>query len=361
MTTATSTPTRRLLQVVATAALLALTGCGTSASQQPVTSPWHLDQVQVLAQWRTAADAGLVAIGYGDAWVPNPGLGTISKIDIRTNRVVATIPIGDHHAMLARCGQLTVHDVPHGSFLIRRCELPSAVAAGSGSIWVTNNDDDSVVRIDPASDRIQAVIPTGIRLFGLAAGPSGAWATDLSGSVVHIDAQSNRVIATLHVPGQPSGLTVTDDGVWVSQTYDNTVTRIDPQTDYVIATIPVDLRPLPVIVGLGGVWVRNVWGEGPGTVSRIDPGTNRVVASIPIGPNAGRDGLDGMAIGNGLVWVSGIYLEAIDPASNRVVVRRFHQTNALTFGAGSIWATDLVGTISRIEPPAPTASSPFPW
>jgi YVTN family beta-propeller protein len=341
--------------------MLALAGCAAPASQRPLPSPTLQDQVHVLAQWRTAADAGLVAVEFGAAWVPNPGLGTISKIDVHTDRVVATISVGDHHAMLARCGTLTVHDVPHGSFLIRRCELPSAVATGAGSVWATKNDDGSIVRIDPVTDRIQAVIPTGIKLFGLAAASSGAWGTDLSGSVVHIDAQTNRVVATLHVPGQPSGLIVADDAVWVSQTYDNSVTRIDPVSNTVIATIPVGVRPLPVVVGLGGVWVRNVWGEGQGTVSRIDPVTNRVVASIAIGPNAGRDGLDGMAIGNGLIWVSGIYLEGIDPTSNHVVVRRFHQTNALAFGAGSIWATDLEGTISRIEPPAPTASSPFPW
>lgn len=343
-------------------AMIALAGCTAPPSSAASPTPTILDQVQAVAHWRTDTDAGLVAIGYGNAWIPNSGSGSLSKVDLRTNRVVATIRVGDHAAWLGRCGgTLTVHDVPHGSFLIRRCELPSAVAVGAGSVWVTKNDDNSVLRIDPTTGRVQAIIPTGISLFDLAAGRTGAWATDLSGSVVHIDASSNRVIATLHVGGQPSGLAVTDDSVWIARSYDNTVARVDPASNSVTAVVAVDLRPVTLTSGLGSIWVRNAWREGPGTVSRIDPRTDRVVATIAVGPNAGRDGLDGIAAGNGLIWVSGIYLEAIDPATNRVVIRRFHQTNAVAFGAGSIWATDLEGTISRIVPPRQTSSSPYPW
>jgi YVTN family beta-propeller protein len=346
--------------VVALVSVMVVSSCSTG-SPQPSPSPSLLDDVRVLGHWQTGIDAGLVAIGFGAAWVPNPGAGTISKIDIRTNRVVDTITVGDHNAMLARCGVLSVHDVPHGSFLIRRCELPSSVAVGVGSLWATRNVDDSVIRIDPATDRIQAVIPTDITLFGLAVGSNGVWATDLSGSVVHIDPHANRVDATMKIGGIPSGVLVSNSGVWLAQTYANTVASIDAQTNTVIATVPVGLRPLALISGLGSVWVRNEWNEGASTVSRIDPQTNRVVATIAVGPNAGRDGLDGIAVGNGLVWVSGLYLEGIDPVADRVVVRRFHQTNALAFGAGSIWATDLEGTVSRIQPPAPTRNSPYPW
>ncbi|HET9849808.1 MAG TPA: hypothetical protein VFR68_14785 [Candidatus Dormibacteraeota bacterium] len=352
----------RTLFSAALVSFLAVAGCGPPATTQPSQGALALDQVRALASWKTGTDAGLVAITSNAAWIPNAGSGTISKVDLRTNRVVATIPVGNHQAMLSTCaGPDTVHDVPHGSFLIRRCELPTAVAVGAGSVWVTKNDDNSVLRLDPATGQVQAVIPSGINLFGLAAGASGAWATDLSGSVVHIDAQSNRVVATLHISGEPSGLAVTDDAVWVARTLDGRVVRIDPRSNAVTADIPVDLRPLAVNSGLGGVWVRNEWNEGPGTVSRIDPLTNRVVATIAVGPNAGRDGLDGIALGDGLVWVSGIYLEGIDPATNKVVIRRFHQTNALAFGAGAIWATDLEGTVSRIEPPARVSGSPFPW
>jgi DNA-binding beta-propeller fold protein YncE len=350
---------RALVVSLMSAALAACAAVGTS---QPSPSPLLSDDVRVLARWHTGTDAGLVALGFNAAWIPNAGAGTVSKVDLRTNRVTATIPVGNHQAMLAACGgTLTVHDVPHGSFLIRRCEMPSAVAVGAGSLWITKNDDNSLLRIDPATDRVEAVIPTSIKLFGLAAGPSGAWATDLSGSVIHVDAQSNRVVATVHVSGQPSGLAVTDDAVWVARTLDNAVTRIDPTSNTVVGEIPVGLRPLPVVSGLGAVWVRNVWNEGAGTISRIDPASNRVIATVAVGANAGRDGLDGLAVGNGLLWVGGIYLEGIDPETNRVVVRRFHQTNALAFGAGSIWTTDLEGTISRIEPPPVTSGSPFPW
>jgi YVTN family beta-propeller protein len=61
-------------------------------------------------------------------------------------------------------------------------------------------------------------------------------------------------------------------------------------------TIAVGDAPASIAVDGNAVWVAN---RGDGTVSRIDPGTGRVVRTIKVGK-----GVDGVAAGEGAVWVS---------------------------------------------------------
>ena len=110
------------------------------------------------------------------------------------------------------------------------------------------------------------------------------------------------------------------------------------------------MTPLPVLYAYGSVWVRNEFREGNGTVQRIDPTTDQVVATIPVGPEIGRDGLDGLAALDGAVWVAGLNLERIDPATNRVTQPIKHTANAVTAGAGSLWTVDVAYSVTRITP-----------
>jgi DNA-binding beta-propeller fold protein YncE len=114
--------------------------------------------------------------------------------------------------------------------------------------------------------------------------------------------------------------------------------------------VHTDLVPLPVTYAFGSVWVRNEFREGNGTVQRIEPATGQVVATIPVGPDIGRDGLDALADLDGGVWVAGLLLEKIDPATNRVVRRMNHSANAVWSGSGSLWTIDIAYAISRITP-----------
>jgi hypothetical protein len=75
-----------------------------------------------------------------------------------------------------------------------------------------------------------------------------------------------------------------------------------------------------------------------------------VIATIPVGPVAGRDGIDGLAALDGGLWVAGLQLERIDPATNRVVRRLNHTCAAVTAGAGALWTVDLAYAVSRVTP-----------
>lgn len=144
---------------------------------------------------------------------------------------------------------------------------PAAIAAVAGQLWVTNNLDDTVTRIDPSSARATHTIQVGDGPVGIAAGHSAAWVANTEDdSVSRIDPASGRVKATIGVGGGPRGVAIGKDGVWVTNSLDDSVSRIDPTTNRVAETIPVGAGPTAVAVGGGAVWVANIH---DGTVTRI--------------------------------------------------------------------------------------------
>ncbi len=124
-----------------------------------------------------------------------------------------------------------------------------------GSLWVADEADNDVLRVDPASGRVQA-----------------------------------RIHAQL-----PYAIACGDGGLWVSW-FDKGIHRIDPRTDKIVATAST---PAPfvneVAVGGGFAWVPN---EEEGDVYKVDrDGT--VVAVYETG-----DGAHEMSFGDGRLWVA---------------------------------------------------------
>jgi DNA-binding beta-propeller fold protein YncE len=110
--------------------------------------------------------------------------------------------------------------------------------------------------------------------------------------------------------------------------------------------------PLPVAVSNGAVWVRN---EGIGTLSKIDPATNTVASTLDVNTFNGRSGQDAIAVVSSGMWLAGISLQEIDPRTNRVA-RTIDQAGVtLGYGYGSLWVTDILGRILRIDPQRATA------
>ena len=292
-----------------------------------------------------------IAVGGGSAWVANSGEGSVWKIDLATNRVVGKVVVGDPGA-LAGCVSHNVHQTPHGDFRIRNCDLPKAVAVSRGAVWAGKGDTKSLVRIDPATDRVVDTISVGVEPWYIAASDSAIWLSDWrTNTVVRVDPTDDRVVATIGgLPAGTTGLALAPGALWVASSRDNTLTRIDTTTNQPVATITTDPTPLPVAYAYGSVWVRNEFFEGTGSVQRVDPATNRIVDTIAVGPEAGRDGIDSLAPLDGGIWVSGLQLEKIDPATNRVVRTINHTSNAVTSGAGSLWTVDIAYLVSRMAP-----------
>jgi streptogramin lyase len=294
--------------------------------------------------------AGTAVVGGGYTWVPNTADGTITKIDQGSNRVVATLTIGDANRLYReRCGDVSVHSYPVGNFDVRRCDLPSGLAYYAGSLWVLRNDTGEVLRIDPGTDRVLAAVPLPGEPFGLAAGRGGLWVTDFQhDTVAEVDPVAKRVVRVLPEVGKgPSAVLVTAGAVWVTLSRENTLLRLDPATGTAVTRIPMGTRPLAMVSSPdGAVWVRN---EKSSSLARVDPRLNRVAATVPVDVFLGRDGQDGLALAGGKLWTSGLVLDEVDPASHRVVRRFQHMAITLAGGGRSLWTTDLMGTVSRVD------------
>jgi YVTN family beta-propeller protein len=144
---------------------------------------------------------------------------------------------------------------------------PAAIAAGAGALWVTNNLDDTVNRIDPRSARVTGTIRVGDGPVGVATGHGAVWVANTeAGSVSRIDPVTNRVGVTIEVGRGPRGVAAGAGGVWVANSLGDSVSRIDPAANRVVETIPVGAGPTAVAVGGGAVWVAN---NHDGTVTRI--------------------------------------------------------------------------------------------
>jgi YVTN family beta-propeller protein len=201
-----------------------------------------------------------------------------------------------------------------------RIPLPAGageLAAGFGSIWSVNFNSASVSRIDPATDRVLATIPT-------------------------------------HGPA-PGDIAITAGAVWVSEGGDNnspdghTVVRIDPVTNRVTGRIRVGALPEGIVFDDGSLWVGN---HHSGALSRIDPtagrvsGTTRVVR-VPLRHEPAlvlRSSPQGLAAGPGAIWAGVPVFNGVvrvNPTTGRIVAVVPVDLFSLTFAGGSLWLSDF--------------------
>jgi len=180
-----------------------------------------------------------------------------------------------------------------------------AVAVGPDRAWVVDFGPESrsyrhgwLRRTETGPvDRFLASVPVGRAPAGVTDDGRGVWVTnELDDTVTRIDPRTNRVVETARVGDGPTGVTATSGAIWVANGEDGTVSRIDPRANHVVATIRVGRRPRGLTGGHGSLWVTN---ELDDTVSRIDPATNKVAEIIPVGA-----GPAGLAYGEGAVWVA---------------------------------------------------------
>jgi len=266
-------------------------------------------------------------------WVSNKPKDSVSRFDLKTNTVAATIPVGKQPC--------------------------SGLAAAFGSLWVPNCGDQTMSRVDLKSGAITATIRTGIggSEGSIATGAGSIWLMiDAKGTLARFDPASNAVVAEIIVAPGSYGLAFGEDALWVTSTERDTVARVDPHTNLIVDTIPVGKAPRFIAVGGGAVWTLN---QGDGSVTRIDAKTNKVAATIEVGvPGGGGD----ISVGEGSVWVTAFDfpLSRIDPLTN-AVVQQFHGKggDAVRVALGSVWLSNLqAGNVWRIDPRRVEATPP---
>lgn len=296
--------------------------------------------------------SGGIAIAAGSVWVASLATHSVVRVDPASNRVLATIPVGD-----------PTTDLLHG---------PTRIDYGHGSLWVLDGSADCscVHRIDPATSRVVATIPLGssptqgrVAPLGLVVRPEAVWVAlrhgnefALDGAVVRVDPLRNEVVAVVATGtnpefGGPTRIAEASGSVWASVPSMKSVVRIDPASDAIVATVPGlacgegDLAADES----GGIWIADCT-----AVRRIDPDTNTFSANVSIPTEPLAAGARGITVGFGSVWVQADSLFRLDPATGGITGRLavepvYGWEYSLAVGFGSVWVRQT-NSVMRIDP-----------
>ena len=177
-----------------------------------------------------------------------------SAVDVKTNRVVDSLPSGID---------------------------PTGIAASRDGrvLYTANQASGSVAVIDAERRKITASIHTGGNPLGIALTPDGrrAYVSNfkIPGSVFVIDTATNTQVASVDLPGQEAGIAVTPDGrhVLVSNYYWNTISMIDVDTNAVVSEVGIQYGPKGIAVSSDGA-LALVGSEIPAAIQFLDLGGN---------------------------------------------------------------------------------------
>lgn len=280
----------------------------------------------------------------GFALVANKGSNTVSRIDLATSTVTATIPVPGNPTAIAV--------LPDGSkaYAVQSTNCPAPVPTptpvgptpiptGGPSPTPTPVPPCTVAVIDTASNTVTGNITVGHNPFAIAVAPSGGfvYVTNRDDDTVSlIDTTTDLVIDELNAGDTPEGVFVGNGEVYVTNDSTESVSiyrEIDFQP---IATLPTGAGPLAVAVSPDGKSAI-VGNDDAGTVTILDAGVHTVRGTSTVGSNP-----------------AGI---AITPDSTRAVVA--NNTNA------SISIVPLDGTapfsIPVLGSPSGVAITPTPF
>jgi YVTN family beta-propeller protein len=232
---------------------------------------------------------------------------------------------------------------------IRVGKNPDSVAIGEGSVWVTNTDDNTISRVDPATSKQTAVASVGAGPEGLAVGGGAVWSANTAGnSVTRIDPTSNRAV-DLRAGRKPIQIAVAEGTAWVTAEADGTVVPLKASNGARDGDpIPVGGAPRGIAFASGAVWVA---ASKAAEVVVVDTSSRRVIARIPVGDNPRE-----VRAGLGAVWVTVAgagEVVAIDPSSRKVAARVpiNGEPFGLAVGEGRVWASNLDGgLLTPIDP-----------
>ena len=212
----------------------------------------------------------------------------------------------------------------------------ASLAIGESAVWVLQGG--RLLKIDPKSNQVIAVIPNVRGSPSFAAGAGGVWIPDGS-KLLKLDPQTGGLVA--RIPITCESVVVGAGSVWAANPKKGMVSRIDPRTGQVTATIDVDKSPMVMTVGEGSVWVL---GWQTNVLFQIDTETNQVVARVPLGTGIP---IGELAAGEGGVWVSkqaclplGVAnaLVLVDPGNKQATkVFKTWFDGRFALGGGSVW------------------------
>lgn len=201
---------------------------------------------RVVAHITVGATSYEPTVAFGSVWVTNRNGNSVSRVDPRTNRATTiTTPFVNAGGIVAESGYLWIGDDTGGASQIVRMDpktlvqtkipagdRPSFVAATPGTVWVANEGDGTVTRIDAKSGKTLGTVKAGDRPVNLATLPGvrpEVWVPDDTGNhLTRIDATTGEVVETFVVGTGPAVVAPDGTDIWVSLFGEGAVARIRP-------------------------------------------------------------------------------------------------------------------------------------
>jgi streptogramin lyase/predicted Ser/Thr protein kinase len=315
------------------------------------------------------AAAGVFLLSQGGgADVVVPSADSVARIDASTNAFDDATRVGEDPSGVAVGDDGDVWVINQADSTVNRIDpetgevtttkstlgIPTGVAAGEGAVWITNgfgsqSGTPQVVMVEPSDDSVDVAFQS-----------DDAKAIVVAfGAIWLADAERDRVLRydprdltadPFEIPmddsettSSPRYLTVGTDaasGIWVVNELGGSIVRIDPETNAVAGRIQIE-SPTAVAADDEGVWVTS---EPNDQVQRFDPVDRTTVVTLEAGDGI-PDGPTAIAISADGVWVASDLepvVVRIDPATNEVIERLAIGgiTGAMTADPdGNVWVT----------------------
>src|SRR5260370_31162643 len=111
-----------------------------------------------------------LAIAFGSVWVPICSDGSVQRVDVKSQKIVASIPSGV-------------------------ANTEGGITAGGGSIWMPSNASGVLSRIDPATTKVMSRISIPAGSFTAAFYAGSHWITSTKNNLLaRVDANSARLL-----------------------------------------------------------------------------------------------------------------------------------------------------------------------
>jgi YVTN family beta-propeller protein len=276
-----------------------------------------------------AAAWALVGRGAGGS-APVPVPDSAIHVDAGSDEIVDVVPAGSDptgvaidggSAWVISLGDTTLTGIPVAGGAPSTKGLPgkpTGIAAGSGSVWITfgygatGASGGLLLEVSETTRQTLQQIAVGTGTNAVALDGRNVWLTnEVQSSLTRMD--PGTLAAEMVVVGEaPVSLAIGDGSVWVANAVDRTIWRLDAATMTKTAEISLTDAPTAVALGFGRVWVTSYVGS---SVVVIDAASNGRVATIPL-----DQGPRGIAAGQDGIWVAGSRnaLLKIDPTTLEV-------------------------------------------
>ncbi|HEX3107699.1 MAG TPA: PQQ-dependent catabolism-associated beta-propeller protein [Thermoanaerobaculia bacterium] len=240
-------------------------------------------------------------------FITNERSGTVSAIDTRTEKVIATQHAGTRARGIVSDGKRLYVAISHfkGQLqhdpdgvvaidpktlkIVRRYECgrdPEGIALTPDKkhFVVSNEDAGTATIVDIASGK-QTSLVTGTEPEGVAASPDGKWiyiTAETSSTVTVIDARKNTVVANFFVSARPRGALFSADSkrAWVTSEIGGAIDVVDVPHHRVIAKIqlPKNDHPVGLVERGGRLYVATGRGNSVAVIER-----DKLINQIPVG------------------------------------------------------------------------------